>query len=99
MKKEIKKGWRFHSNEKKYLNSILKSDFSAGLDNSMSEKFEHLFSKKHNQKFGISSNSGTATLHLFGVGIGNLAIKTKFSSIVLRIAGVGCALFGISLLI
>ena len=75
MKKEIKKGWRFHGNEKKYLNRILKSDFSAGSDNSMSEKFEHLFSKKHNQKFGISSNSGTATLHqalqAFGVGHGD----------------------------
>ena len=49
--------------------------------------------------FALGFASGTATLHLFGVGIGSLAIKTKFSSIVLRIAGVGCALFGISLLI
>ena len=49
--------------------------------------------------FALGFASGTATLHLFGVGIGSIAIKTKFSSIVLRIAGVGCALFGISLLI
>ena len=49
--------------------------------------------------FALGFASGTATLHLFGVGIGSLAIKTKFSSIVLRIVGVGCALFGFSLLI
>ena len=49
--------------------------------------------------FALGFASGTATLHLFGVGIGSLAIKTKFSSIVLRVVGFGCALFGISLLI
>ena len=49
--------------------------------------------------FALGFASGTATLHLFGVGIGSLAIKTKFSSIVLRIVGVGCAFFGLSLLI
>ncbi len=73
-----KKGWRFRNNEKKYLNKILKSDFSAGSDNYMSEKFETLFAKKHNQKFAISSNSGTSTLHQalhsFGVGHGDEVI-------------------------
>tara|TARA_B100001540_G_scaffold169885_1_gene150148 strand:+ start:195 stop:797 length:603 start_codon:yes stop_codon:yes gene_type:complete len=49
--------------------------------------------------FALGFASGTATLHLFGVGIGSLAIKTKFSSIVLRIVGAGCAFFGMSLLI
>ena len=49
--------------------------------------------------FALGFASGTATLHLFGVGIGSLAIKSKFSSIVLRIFGVGCAIFGFSLLI
>ena len=49
--------------------------------------------------FALGFASGTATLHLFGVGIGSLAIKTKFSSIVLRIVGAGCALFGMCLLI
>ena len=48
--------------------------------------------------FALGFASGTAILHLFGVGIGSLAIKTKFSSIVLKVAGAGCALFGISLL-
>ncbi len=49
--------------------------------------------------FALGFASGTATLHLFGVGIGSFAIKNKFSSIVLRIVGFGCAVFGISLLI
>ncbi len=78
MRKKVKKGWRFRNNENKYLKRILKSDFSAGSDNYMSEKFENLFSKKHKQKFGISSNSGTSTLHqalhAFGVGHGDEVI-------------------------
>ena len=45
--------------------------------------------------FAFGFASGTATLHLFGVGIGSIATKTKFSSIVLRIAGVGCALLSL----
>ena len=49
--------------------------------------------------FALGFASGTATLHLFGVGIGSFAIKNKFSSIVLRIVGFGCVVFGISLLI
>tara|TARA_B100000427_G_scaffold77688_1_gene63355 strand:+ start:785 stop:1387 length:603 start_codon:yes stop_codon:yes gene_type:complete len=49
--------------------------------------------------FALGFASGTATLHLFGVGIGSLAIKTKFSSIVLRVVGLACAFFGFSLLI
>ena len=49
--------------------------------------------------FALGFASGTATLHLFGVGIGSLAIKTKFSSIVLRVVGVACAFFGVSFLI
>tara|TARA_Y100000588_G_scaffold81967_1_gene86350 strand:+ start:4726 stop:5328 length:603 start_codon:yes stop_codon:yes gene_type:complete len=49
--------------------------------------------------FALGFASGTATLHLFGVGIGSLAIKTKFSSIVLRLAGLACAIFGFLMLI
>ena len=49
--------------------------------------------------FALGFASGTATLHLFGVGIGSFAIKNKFSSIVLRVIGLGCAIFGISLFI
>ena len=50
----------------------------SGSDNYMSEQFENLFAKKHNQKFAISSNSGTSTLHQalhsFGVGHGDEVI-------------------------
>ena len=68
-----KKGWRFKNKEFLYLRKVLSSDFSAGSDNSMSEKFEKKFSKIHNQKYGISSNSGTSTLHqaLYSVGVGH----------------------------
>ncbi len=78
MKKQIKKGWRFKNKEIFYLKKILSSDFSAGSDNYMSEKFESLFAKIHNQKYAISSNSGTSTLHqalnAFGVGHGDEVI-------------------------
>ena len=47
----------------------------------MSEKFETLFAKKHNQKFAISSNSGTSTLHQalhsFGVGHGRKQVEIR----------------------
>ena len=43
--------------------------------------------------------AGTTTLHLFGVGIGSLAIKTTISSLVLRCIGVGCVVYGFYLLI
>ena len=44
--------------------------------------------------FALGFASGTATLHLFGVGIGYFALKTFFSSILLRIVGILCAAYG-----
>jgi len=44
--------------------------------------------------FALGFASGTATLHLFGVGIGYFALKTFFSTIILRIVGILCALYG-----
>ena len=44
--------------------------------------------------FALGFASGTATLHLFGVGIGYFSLKTFFSSILLRIVGILCAVFG-----
>jgi len=44
--------------------------------------------------FALGFASGTATLHLFGVGIGYFALKTFFSSILLRIVGILCAIYG-----
>ena len=42
---------------------------------------------------------GTATLHLFGVGLGYFLIKTTLSSILLRITGMVFAIYGCYLLI
>ena len=44
--------------------------------------------------FALGFASGTATLHLLGVGIGYFALKTFFSSILLRIVGILCAVYG-----
>lgn len=73
MKLKKKIGWRFKGNEIRYLTKVLKNDFSAGSDASMTEKFEKKFAKIHNQKFAIASNSGTSTLHqaLLSIGVGH----------------------------
>ena len=44
--------------------------------------------------FALGFSTGTAALHLFGVGIGLLLIKNNFLNIILRILGFGCVLFG-----
>jgi len=49
--------------------------------------------------FALGFSSGTAALHLFGVGIGLLLIKHNFLNIILRILGLGCAVFGFYLII
>ncbi len=71
MKKKV--GWRFRNNEIKYLKKVLNSDFSAGADKSMTEKFEKSFAKIHGQSYAIASNSGTSTLHqaLLSLGVGH----------------------------
>ena len=48
--------------------------------------------------FASGFAAGTATLHLFGVGIGHYFIKSTTSSMLLRLTGLGCALYGMSLL-
>ena len=49
--------------------------------------------------FALGFSSGTATLHLFGVGIGLVLIRNKFLNIILRTLGFACALFGFYLII
>ena len=49
--------------------------------------------------FALGFSTGTATLHLFGVGIGLILIKNSFLNTVLRILGFGCVLFGFYLVI
>ena len=41
---------------------------------------------------------GTTVLHLFGVAIGYISIKTTISSIILRLVGISFAIYGIYLL-
>ena len=48
--------------------------------------------------FALGFATGTATLHLFGVGIGSYLTKSKFSYILLRLMGVACSIYGIFLL-
>ncbi len=48
--------------------------------------------------FASGFASGTAILHLFGVGIGHFALKTFFSSILLRVIGLLCAVYGFYLI-
>ena len=49
--------------------------------------------------FALGFASGTATLHLFGVGLGHFALKNYFSSIILRISGMFCAAYGLYLIL
>ena len=49
--------------------------------------------------FALGFSSGTAALHLFGVGIGLLLIKNSFSNSILKILGLSCSLFGFYLII
>lgn len=74
----ISKGWRFEGNERKYLDETLSSGFSAGASGTMNERLEQGFAEKHGQKFAITANSGTSTLHMalyaFGVGPGDEVI-------------------------
>ena len=49
--------------------------------------------------FALGFASGTAILHLFGVGIGHFALKNYFSSIILRISGMFCAAYGFYLIL
>lgn len=76
--KKKKQGWRFKGNEIDYLKDLLSKDFAAGDASTYNERLEQLFAKKHNQKYAITANSGTSTLHMalnaFGVGHGDEVI-------------------------
>jgi perosamine synthetase len=73
-----KKGWRFKNKEIEYLKEVLNSDFSALSNGSMNERLEKEFSKIHQQKYAVTANSGTSTLHMaldaLGVGHGDEVI-------------------------
>ncbi len=69
----MKKHWRFSGNELKYLAKVLSTGFSAKSAASMNEQLEKKFASMHNQKYAITANSGTSTLHmaLDAVGVGH----------------------------
>lgn len=71
-------GWRFKGKEIKYIKQVLDNDLRPKTKLSFNEKLEKLFSKKHKQKYAITANSGTSTLHIalnaFGVGHGDEVI-------------------------
>lgn len=72
------KSWRFQTNEMLYVSDVLKSGFGASETGTFCERFERAFADAHDQKYGISCNSGTSTLHAalesFGVGEGDEVI-------------------------
>lgn len=74
----MSKGWRFETNELKYVSEVLSNGFSAGETGAFTERLEKYFAEKHGQKFAIGCNSGTSTLHsaleAFGVGPGDEVI-------------------------
>ncbi len=74
----MSKGWRFENTEREYLNEVLASGFTAGSTGSMNERLEKEFARIHNQKYAITANSGTSTLHMalysFGVTAGDEVI-------------------------
>ena len=48
--------------------------------------------------FFLGFLTGTTTLHIFGVGIGFFSNKTKYSSLILRVGGICCVIYGSYLL-
>lgn len=67
------KNWRFIGNEIKYIKKVFQTNFSASKAATMNEILETKFAKIHNQKYAITANSGTSTLHmaLDAVGVGH----------------------------
>ena len=72
------KGWKFKGKELKYIREVLSSDFKAKSSGTMNERLEIKFAKIHKQRYAITANSGTSTLHMalnaFGVGHGDEVI-------------------------
>ena len=77
------KGWRFTGNERVYLDEVLSSGFGAMETGSMNERLEIKFAQIHKQKYAITANSGTSTLHMalnaFGITKGDEVILPALS--------------------
>ena len=77
--------WRFDSRELSYIKEVLDSGFVSSTSGSMNTRLEKLFSDKFDQKYAITFNSGTTTLHAsleaFGVGYGDEVLVTPLTVI------------------
>lgn len=64
--------WRFDEREYNYIKEVLDSGFASGTSGSMNTRLEKAFADTYNQKYAITFNSGTTTLHaaLWAMGIG-----------------------------
>ncbi len=77
--------WRFDDREYNYIKEVLDSGFASSTSGNMNTRLEEAFAKRHNQKFAITFNSGTTTLHAaleaFGVGYGDEVLVTPLTVI------------------
>jgi len=63
--------WRFGDNEYAYIKEVLDSGFASGTSGSMNSRLEAAFAKTFGQKYAVTFNSGTTTLHaaLWALGV------------------------------
>ena len=77
--------WRFDEHEYQYIKEVLDSGFASGTSGNMNTRLERAFAEKYGQKFAITFNSGTTTLHTalwaLGVGYGDEVIVTPLTVI------------------
>lgn len=77
--------WRFDNREIDYIKEVLDSGFASSSAGNMNTRLEQGFAAKHNQKYAITFNSGTTTLHAaleaFGVGYGDEVLVTPLTVI------------------
>jgi len=77
--------WRFDEKEYSYIKEVLDSGFASSTSGNMNTRLEEAFAKRFDQKFAITFNSGTTTLHTaleaFGVGFGDEVIVTPLTVI------------------
>ena len=77
--------WRFGSEEFSYIKEVLDSGFASSTSGSMNSRLENAFADKFGQRYAISFNSGTTTLHAaleaFGVGYGDEILVTPLTVI------------------
>ncbi len=77
--------WRFDEREYQYIKEVLDSGFASGTSGNMNTRLEKAFADKFGQKYAITFNSGTTTLHTalwaLGVGYGDEVIVTPLTVI------------------